>query len=361
MWHNPLQGAGASAGLFLKGLCVIDDVAYFGLSHSMQRSARASAAANGQLAAVHLPTARLLFLRTLGTRGLVNVVSAPHLSVASTYAAIVTLPAHAAHALPLYRELGRTDGASVNEPLLIPNRDVSRDGTVSQSRASGALAAGASDLYQGSQVGTADPQVQPERTAAAGEQAAGGAAAAGEQHQDVERASQSGAAPERSAGIGAVSWASAAELDNTTAVESVLGRDAHAGADRSAGSDSVSGNEASQHVPSQGALPREDPLPTSREDRAQLQQSASPVGRLAGDAEAGLAAQLAAEGASKVGLGDARMGTGQLSWSSGIARMDLSRKGETLKPGETFVPETACLKLGTVAASASFLALRVRH
>lgn len=361
MWQNALQGAGASAGLFLKGLCVIDDVAYFGLSHGMKRSARASTAANGQLAAVHLPTARLLFLRTIGTRGLLNVVSAPHLSVASTYAAIVTLPAHAAQALPLYRALGRTDGASVNDPLLIPNGDVSGGGTMPQSRASGALAAGASDLHQGSQVGTADPQVLPERAAAAGERAAAGAAAAGERHQDVELSSQSGAAPERSEGAGAVSWASAAELDNATAVESVLGRDAHADADRSAGGDSVSGNEDSQHVPSQGALPQEDLLPTPREDRAQLEQSASPVGRLAGDAEAGLAAQLAAEGASKIALGDARMGTGQLSWSSGIARMDLSRKGETLKPGETFVPETARLQLGTVADFASFVALRVRH
>lgn len=49
------------AGKFLKGLVVIDEVAYFGIAPHAERQARAEPDMDCELAAVHLETRQLLF------------------------------------------------------------------------------------------------------------------------------------------------------------------------------------------------------------------------------------------------------------------------------------------------------------
>ncbi|KAG1681109.1 hypothetical protein FOA52_015551 [Chlamydomonas sp. UWO 241] len=70
---------------FLKGLCVVDGVAYFGVSVFQPRDKRASAEADSELAAFDLLAGKLLWKRVVPTHGLLNVVSAPHLGEDSTY------------------------------------------------------------------------------------------------------------------------------------------------------------------------------------------------------------------------------------------------------------------------------------
>ena len=48
---------------FLKGLVVVDDVAYFGIAPHAERQARAVPDMNCEFAAVHLVTHQLLFRR----------------------------------------------------------------------------------------------------------------------------------------------------------------------------------------------------------------------------------------------------------------------------------------------------------
>jgi len=48
---------------FLKGLVVIDDVAYFGIAPHAERQARAEPNMDCEIAAVHLETRHLLFRR----------------------------------------------------------------------------------------------------------------------------------------------------------------------------------------------------------------------------------------------------------------------------------------------------------
>lgn len=48
---------------FLKGLVVIDDVAYFGIAPHAERQARAEPNMDCEIAAVHLETGHLLFRR----------------------------------------------------------------------------------------------------------------------------------------------------------------------------------------------------------------------------------------------------------------------------------------------------------
>jgi hypothetical protein len=71
-----------------QGLVVIDDVAYFGVSEWGNREARQTS--NSQLAAFDLIDRKLLWQRNLETRGLLNVVAAPHLAQSSTYQSIAT-------------------------------------------------------------------------------------------------------------------------------------------------------------------------------------------------------------------------------------------------------------------------------
>jgi hypothetical protein len=53
---------------FLKGLAIVDDIAYFGISPWAPRSARDDPQANNQLAAFDLNTQQLLWRREVGGR-----------------------------------------------------------------------------------------------------------------------------------------------------------------------------------------------------------------------------------------------------------------------------------------------------
>ena len=75
-------------GKFLKGLSVVNDVAYFGVSVFAPRSARQDPEVDSELAAFDLVAGELLWRRIVPTKGLLNVVSAPHLGEASTYRAM---------------------------------------------------------------------------------------------------------------------------------------------------------------------------------------------------------------------------------------------------------------------------------
>lgn len=77
-------------GKFLKGLAVLDDVAFFGITTWAERSIRDDPNSHGELAAFDLVTNRLLWRRTVPTSGLLNTIGAPHLAVDSTYAATYT-------------------------------------------------------------------------------------------------------------------------------------------------------------------------------------------------------------------------------------------------------------------------------
>lgn len=72
---------------FLKGLAVVDDVAYFGISPPMERQDRDGPNVQCDLVAVDLLTHKELFRHQVATHGLLNIVSAPDLSEASTYVA----------------------------------------------------------------------------------------------------------------------------------------------------------------------------------------------------------------------------------------------------------------------------------
>jgi hypothetical protein len=72
---------------FLKGLIVIDEVAYFGKCPPMERQGRDGQNVNCDIVAVDLIHQKLLFVHKVATHGLLNIISAPHLSIASTYTA----------------------------------------------------------------------------------------------------------------------------------------------------------------------------------------------------------------------------------------------------------------------------------
>ena len=75
---------------FLKGLIVVDDVAYFGISPPMARQGRDAPNVACDLVAVDLLRKTQLFRHKVATRGLLNVISAPQLSHASTFVAQYT-------------------------------------------------------------------------------------------------------------------------------------------------------------------------------------------------------------------------------------------------------------------------------
>ena len=75
-----LQDADPSQA-FLKGLCIVDDIAFFGIAPSSPRSSRADQDLECELAAYDLLNHKLLFRKRLPTNGLLNVVSAPQLAV----------------------------------------------------------------------------------------------------------------------------------------------------------------------------------------------------------------------------------------------------------------------------------------
>ena len=75
---------------FMKGLAVVDGVAYFGISEWGSRDERASPEKRAELAAFDLNAGYMLWRRWVDTRGLLNTVSAPQLGAASTYRESVT-------------------------------------------------------------------------------------------------------------------------------------------------------------------------------------------------------------------------------------------------------------------------------
>lgn len=77
---------------FLKGLCVIDNIAFFGIAAAQKRQNRADESLQCELAAFDLVENRLIFRRSLPTKGLLNVVSAPHLLDESTSVAVTSNP-----------------------------------------------------------------------------------------------------------------------------------------------------------------------------------------------------------------------------------------------------------------------------
>lgn len=58
---------------FLKGLCVVDDIAFFGIAARTDRHNREDPALNCELAAFDLRTRLLLWRRQLPTKGLLNI------------------------------------------------------------------------------------------------------------------------------------------------------------------------------------------------------------------------------------------------------------------------------------------------
>lgn len=81
LWRDPDK-------TFMKGLTVIENVAYFGISSFGPRSERNSEDKTSEVGALDLLSRKLLWRRTVHTHGLLNYVSAPHLSVSSTYVAV---------------------------------------------------------------------------------------------------------------------------------------------------------------------------------------------------------------------------------------------------------------------------------
>jgi hypothetical protein len=84
-----LWKAEGGENLYLKGLCVVDDIAFFGIAESQPRQSRADENLSCELAAFDLIADKLLWRRKLPTKGLLNVVAAPHLSAESTAQQVV--------------------------------------------------------------------------------------------------------------------------------------------------------------------------------------------------------------------------------------------------------------------------------
>ena len=70
---------------FMKGLSVIDGVAYFGIAEFGDRSQRDDEGKTAEVAAFDLRTRTFLWRHTVETHGLLNIVAAPHLAEWSTY------------------------------------------------------------------------------------------------------------------------------------------------------------------------------------------------------------------------------------------------------------------------------------
>jgi hypothetical protein len=81
LWEDPNQA-------FLKGLCVVDDVAYFGIAPKLDRQNRADTKHMAEVAAFDLISETLLWRRKFDSQGHVNVIAAPHISERSTSLAL---------------------------------------------------------------------------------------------------------------------------------------------------------------------------------------------------------------------------------------------------------------------------------
>jgi hypothetical protein len=81
LWVAPEKGK------FLKGLTVLDDIAYFGVNIWEERSVRDDPRTSEEVAAFDLVNKQLLWRRKVATAGLLNIIGAPHLGEESTYRA----------------------------------------------------------------------------------------------------------------------------------------------------------------------------------------------------------------------------------------------------------------------------------
>ena len=79
--------AAPKGGKFLKGLTVLDDIAYFGVNVWEERAVRDDPRTSEEVAAFDLVNRMLLWKRKVATAGLLNVIAAPHLGEESTYRA----------------------------------------------------------------------------------------------------------------------------------------------------------------------------------------------------------------------------------------------------------------------------------
>ncbi|PRW60120.1 serine threonine- phosphatase 6 regulatory ankyrin repeat subunit B-like [Chlorella sorokiniana] len=78
--------------VLLRGLCVVDDIAFFGICPQVSPQQRADPSVSCELAAYDLKSSLLLWRRRLDTKGLLNIVAAPHLQVESTTYSANTRP-----------------------------------------------------------------------------------------------------------------------------------------------------------------------------------------------------------------------------------------------------------------------------
>mmetsp|Transcript_11532 Transcript_11532/g.42183 ORF Transcript_11532/g.42183 Transcript_11532/m.42183 type:complete len:366 (-) Transcript_11532:14-1111(-) len=81
LWTEPKQ-------IFMKGLTVVEDVAYFGICEFGTAWERSSPEKWAEVGAFDLNRGKLLWRKLVDTHGLLNIVATPQLAVNSTYAAV---------------------------------------------------------------------------------------------------------------------------------------------------------------------------------------------------------------------------------------------------------------------------------
>lgn len=160
-----LWQAGDSAVL-LRGLCVVDDIAFFGICPQVSPQQRSDPSVSCELAAFDLKSSLLLWRRRLDTKGLLNIVAAPHLQVESTTYSANTRP------LVSYRD----------KPSYLAAFEAAQQWAAQQEREA-----------QGAQQQLVAQQ-QAEQAAQAGGEAAGGAGEARQQQQEGAAAAANAAA-----------------------------------------------------------------------------------------------------------------------------------------------------------------------
>ena len=96
---------------FMKGLTVVDGVAYFGIAEFGTRANRDDASKTAEVAAYDLRRRDFMWRVTVETRGLLNIVAAPHLAEHSTYKPVDSWGAEPLHTRDLPKAVagaGRT-------------------------------------------------------------------------------------------------------------------------------------------------------------------------------------------------------------------------------------------------------------
>ena len=108
---------------FMKGLTVVDGVAYFGIAEFGGRAERDSSEKTAEVAAFDLARGAFLWRETVRTNGLLNIVAAPHVAEHSTY-----LPVAAWRAAALGDAAARAGGEIREEALHNSPREHHRAG-----------------------------------------------------------------------------------------------------------------------------------------------------------------------------------------------------------------------------------------